>query len=188
MTTLGYALRRLGVSILLLLLLIFLTFALYKAIPANPAGFLVDMQKATPDQIAKAEAALHLHDPFFKQYGDYLWRLSTAISGSPTRTRISRPTARASARRSARPWCAPLLVTGALVIGGALLALLISIPLGAISRREATVGDRPDDPRGLADRDLHAPTRRRAAAAAVPRQPLGHRSGAWLLLVLRHRR
>ena len=55
MTTFGFALRRLGASILLLLLLSFLTFALYKAIPANPAGFLVDMQKATPDQIAKAE-------------------------------------------------------------------------------------------------------------------------------------
>ena len=75
MTTFGFALRRLGASIILLLLLSFLTFALYKAIPANPAGFLVDMQKATPDQIAKAEEALHLHDPFYKQYGDYLWRL-----------------------------------------------------------------------------------------------------------------
>src|SRR3954447_22377896 len=83
MTTVGYALRRLGVSLLLLLLLTFLTFALYKLIPANPAGFIVDMQKATPDQIAKAEAALHLHDPFFKQYGDYLWRLARGYLGTP---------------------------------------------------------------------------------------------------------
>ena len=108
MTTVGYALRRLGVSILLLLLLTFLTFSLYKAIPANPAGFLVDMQKATPDQIAKAEAALHLHDSFYKQYGDYLWRLR------PRRSRDRLPghdsDARrldASARRSARRWFAP---------------------------------------------------------------------------------
>ena len=133
MTTFGFALRRLGASIILLLVLSFLTFALYKAIPANPAGFLVDMQKATPDQIAKAEDALHLHDPFYKQYGDYLWRLlhgdlGVAYQGTsvtPDGDRVGNPVGSAVVRAAA--------VTGSLVLGGALLALLISIPLGAIA-------------------------------------------------------
>ena len=147
MTTLGYALRRLGVSILLLLLLTFLTFSLYKAIPANPAGFLVDMQKATPDQIAKAEAALHLHDSFFKQYGDYLWRLVHGDLGiayqntflTADGSRVGTPVGPAVVRAA--------LVTGALVIGGALVALLISIPLGAISAAK---------PRSATDRTILA--------------------------------
>ena len=147
MTTVGYALRRLGISILLLLLLSFLTFSLYKAIPANPAGFLVDMQKATPDQIAKAEAALDLHDSFFKQYGDYLWRLvhgdlGIAYQGTtltPDGSRVGTPVGPVVVRAA--------LVTGSLVIGGALLALLISIPLGAIAAAK---------PRSATDRSILA--------------------------------
>ena len=108
MTTVGYALRRLGASALLLLLLTLLTFTLYKAIPANPAGFLVDMRRRRPRQIAKAETALGVHDPFYKQYGDYLWRLvhgdlGIAYQGTTlTPRRLS-----ASASRSARRWFAP---------------------------------------------------------------------------------
>ena len=112
MTTLGYALRRLGASILLLLLLSFLTFALYKAIPANPAGFLVDMQKATPDQIAKAEARSISMTPFYKQYGDYLWRLVHGDLGIAYQGTSLTPDGSASARRSAPPSCAPLLSRG----------------------------------------------------------------------------
>ena len=146
------------------------------------------MQKATPDQIAKAEEALHLHDPFYKQYGDYLWRLvhgdlGIAYQGTivtPDGDRVGKPVGPAVVRAAA--------VTGSLVLGGALLALLISIPLGAIAAVEATLGHRPHDPRRVADRHLHPPARRRAAAAAVPRQPLGTRAGKRLLLVLRHRR
>ena len=73
---------------------------------------------------------------------------STAISGSPTRARSVTPDGSTRRqRRSARPWCAPLLVTGALVIGGALLALLISIPLGAIAAAK---------PRSATDRTILA--------------------------------
>ena len=187
MTTVGYALRRLGVSVLLLLLLTFLTFSLYKAIPANPAGFLVDMQKATPDQIAKAEAALHLHDPFYKQYGDYSGGWSTAISGS--RTRDDSDARRLTRRHAGRRGGGSRRTgdRGARDRRGAACSVDLDSPRRD-RRREATVGDRPNDPGGLAGRDLHASTRRRTAAAAVPRQPLGHRPRARLLPVLRHRR
>ncbi len=133
MTTAGYLLRRLGASALMLLLLVTLTFALYQLIPANPAGFLVDMQKATPEQVDKAETALGLHKPLYEQYGLYLWRalhgdLGIAYQSSSLTyngDRVGKAVAPAVVHAA--------LVTGSLVIGGALLALLISIPLGAIA-------------------------------------------------------
>ena len=147
MTTLGYALRRLGASIVLLLLLTLLTFTLYRAIPADPAGFLVDMQKASPDQIAKAEKALGVHTPLYEQYGRYLWRalhgdLGIAYQGTsltPDGGRVGKAVAPAVVRAA--------MVTGSLVLGGALLALLISIPLGAIAASR---------PRSMTDRTILA--------------------------------
>ena len=133
MTTLGYVVRRLAASVVMLFLLITLTFALYQAIPANPAGFLVDMQKAKPAAIAEAEEALGLHKPLYEQYGLYLWRLAhgdlgIAYQGSELTyqgDRIGKAVGPAVVRAA--------MVTGALVLGGAVLALLISIPLGAIA-------------------------------------------------------
>jgi peptide/nickel transport system permease protein len=132
-TTIGYALRRLGASIILLLLLTLLTFTLYRAIPANPAGFLVDMQKASDAEIAKAEDDLDLHRPLYEQYGSYIWRalhgdLGIAYQGisiTPDGERVGQPVGRTVVRAA--------MVTGALVVGGALFALLVSIPLGAIA-------------------------------------------------------
>jgi peptide/nickel transport system permease protein len=132
-TTVGYALRRLGASIVLLLLLTLLTFTLYRAIPANPAGFLVDIQHSNADQVAKAEDALDLHRPLYEQYGSYVWRalhgdLGIAYQGTsiaPDGSREGKPVGRAVVRAA--------MVTGSLVVGGALLALLLSIPLGAIA-------------------------------------------------------
>jgi peptide/nickel transport system permease protein len=132
-TTLGYVLRRLSASVVMLFLLVTLTFALYQAIPSNPAGFLVDMQKATPDQIDKAEEALGLHEPLYEQYGLYLWRalhgdLGIAYESSSLTyngDRVGKAVAPAVFRAA--------LVTGSLVVGGAVLALLLSIPLGAIA-------------------------------------------------------
>lgn len=145
MTTVGYALRRLGASIVLLLLLTLLTFTLYRAIPANPAGFLVDLQHSKPDQIAKAEKTLGVHQPLYEQYARYMWRalhgdLGIAYAGSQVDAngeRIGKPVGPAVVRAAA--------VTGSLVVGGALLALLISIPLGTIAAAR---------PRSLADRTI----------------------------------
>ncbi len=149
MTTTGYVLRRLGASVLLLLLLTLLTFTLYRAIPANPAGFLVDLSPGhvpPPAEIARAEKALGVDKPLWEQYGLYVWRaahgdLGIAYQGTRFVTlsneRTGQPVGRAVVRAA--------MVTGSLVLGGALFALLLSIPLGAIAASR---------PRSLTDRTI----------------------------------
>lgn len=134
MTTGGYLARRLGASALMLLLLVTLTFALYQAIPANPAGFLVDMQRAKPDQIAKAEKALGLDRPLVEQYGLYLWRLAHGDLGiAYQNSTVTYVTGEREGKAVGPAVVRAALVTGSLVAGGAILALLLSIPLGAVA-------------------------------------------------------
>jgi len=148
-TTVGYVLRRLAASALLLLLLTLLTFTLYRAIPANPAGFLVDLSPGhapSPEQIARAEKALGVDKPLWEQYGLYLWRavhgdLGLAYEGTTFVPLTNERTGQAVAPAVLHA----AMVTGSLVIGGALFALLLSIPLGAIAASR---------PRSLTDRTI----------------------------------
>jgi ABC-type dipeptide/oligopeptide/nickel transport system permease component len=63
----GYTARRLGIAVVLLWILSVITFAIYLKVPADPAGFLVDIQHASPEQIAKATeieiVSPHMLDP-----------------------------------------------------------------------------------------------------------------------------
>ena len=71
----GYTLRRLGVAVVLLWILSVITFAIYLKVPADPAGFLIDMQHASPQQIAQAHHLLGTDRPAIVQYGKYMDRL-----------------------------------------------------------------------------------------------------------------
>jgi peptide/nickel transport system permease protein len=127
---LGYVLRRLGVTVVLLFVLSVLTFAVYLKVPANPAGFLIDIQHSSPAQIAEAEHRLGTDRPAVVQYGKYMWRavhgdfgiswatISFAFGGQPTGVPVGQMI-----------WHSAL-VTGSLVIGGFVLLLLVAIPLG----------------------------------------------------------
>jgi peptide/nickel transport system permease protein len=132
-TTVGYVVRRLAASLVMLFLLITLTFALYQAIPANPAGFLVDMQRAKPADVAKAEEALGLHKPLYEQYGLYLWRMVHGDLGIAYQDSLINYQGDRVGKAVGPAVVRAAMVTGALVLGGAILALLISIPLGAIA-------------------------------------------------------
>jgi ABC-type dipeptide/oligopeptide/nickel transport system permease component len=55
-----FILVRVVIGFCLLLVLSTVTFAIYASIPVEPAGFLVDLQHATPAQIAAAHQALGL--------------------------------------------------------------------------------------------------------------------------------
>ena len=72
---LGYFVRRLAVAVVLLWILSVITFVIYLKVPADPAGFLVDMQHASPAQIAKAHHLLGTDKPAVVQYGHYIWRI-----------------------------------------------------------------------------------------------------------------
>ena len=64
-----FILVRVVIGFCLLLVLSTVTFAIYASIPVEPAGFLVDLQHATPAQIAAAHQALGLDHSIYYRYG-----------------------------------------------------------------------------------------------------------------------
>ncbi|HVN61013.1 MAG TPA: ABC transporter permease [Gaiellaceae bacterium] len=149
MITFGYALRRLGASVLMLLVLTLLTFALYRAIPANPAGFLVDLSPGhvpKPAEIARARKALGVDRPLWEQYGLYLWRVAHGDLGIAFEGTRAVPLSNERTGQAVGPAVVhAAMVTGSVVVGGALFALLLSVPLGAIAASR---------PRSLTDRTI----------------------------------
>lgn len=125
----GYFVRRLAVAIVLLGVLSVITFVIYLKVPADPAGFLVDMQHASPAQIAKAHHILGTNKSAVVQYGKYMWRLLHGDFGVswPTVTFINGVVQGAPVGRIA--WSASL-VTASFVLGGFVLLLLVAIPCG----------------------------------------------------------
>ena len=64
----GYILKRLGVAILTLLVIMTITFFLMNAVPGSP--FLTE--KATPEMIARANAKYGLDKPLYVQLFNYV--------------------------------------------------------------------------------------------------------------------
>src|SRR3954470_7482634 len=105
---LGYVLRRLAVTVVLLFLLSVLTFAVYLKVPENPAGFLVDVQHSSPQQIAEAEHRLGTDRPAVARYVKYMERalqgdfgiswatISFTFGGEPTGVPVGRMVWRAA--------------------------------------------------------------------------------------------
>jgi peptide/nickel transport system permease protein len=63
--------KRLGTSLLVLIGVSMLIFAIARIIPGDPARIALG-PNATADQIATLRAALHLDDPVWVQYGFFL--------------------------------------------------------------------------------------------------------------------
>lgn len=68
---LKYIIRRLSISILVLLGVVTITFAITRVIPSDPAAKWVG-PRATPEQVAQAVIELGLDKPLIVQYGVYL--------------------------------------------------------------------------------------------------------------------
>jgi peptide/nickel transport system permease protein len=138
----GFVLRRLAVAAVLLWLLSVITFVIFLKIPANPAGFLVDVQHSSPAQIAHARHLLGVDRPAIVQYTKYMsrlvhgdfglsWTTVGIFGGQLTGTPVG-PTV----------WRA-FLVTASLVLGGFVLLLLVAVPLGSfVATRPRSVADR----------------------------------------------
>ncbi len=67
----GFIVRRLAALVVLLLVVSFVTFALFQVGPADPAAAACG-QECTPERIAEARVALGMDKPFFVQYFTYL--------------------------------------------------------------------------------------------------------------------
>ncbi len=179
---LAYVLRRLAVAVVLLFVLSIVTFVMYFKIPQNPAGFVLDLQRATPEQIAQVDHELGIDRPVYVQYEKYVRR---ALHGDLGVSWASQSFFARAGLQGGVPvrdivWRGAR-VTGSLVVGGFLLLLALAIPLGTFVATRPARRRRPAGARSLARRDLDAPARRRAAAAALRRQPLAPRARLRLL-------
>ena len=130
---LRYLIRRVLWAGVLFLCITVVTYVIFFVIPANPAQ-LVAGRSATMEDVQRAEHFLGLDQPVYVQYGKFVkrlvWERSLGTSFA-TRQNVNDVVLRA----------AP--VTASLVLGGAVLWLLISVPIGILSALK---------PRSLLDR------------------------------------
>jgi len=68
-----FILRRLAVALPLLLIISFGVFALIHLAPGDPARALLGSRPSDPATLAAIREQYHLNDPFFVQYGIWLW-------------------------------------------------------------------------------------------------------------------
>jgi len=69
----NFILRRLAVALPLLLIISFGVFALIHLAPGDPARALLGSRPSDPATLAAIREQYHLNDPFFVQYGIWLW-------------------------------------------------------------------------------------------------------------------
>jgi peptide/nickel transport system permease protein len=129
---LAYVVRRILWAGVLGVAMTFVTFVIVFEIPSDPARFLVPNQNPSEHQLEAAREKLGVDDPFFVQYGRFLWRVAHLDLGiSYGSARIGAPVPVTTQLRHAVP------VTVSLLVGAAVLWLLIAIPLGLFSAAHA---------------------------------------------------
>src|SRR3954466_10250663 len=101
----------------------FLIYVIFFVIPADPAKQAAG-KLATAEQVERVSKYLHLDEPIWKQY--ILWLKQLVFEGSLGRSFVNQQDVTDIVRASAP-------VTISLVFGGAILWLLVSIPIGVLS-------------------------------------------------------
>jgi peptide/nickel transport system permease protein len=147
MDVLLFLARRLAIALCLLFLLLVITFVIFFKIPSQPAGFLVDMKIATPAQVKAARHTLGADRPVHVQFAKYVWRLAHGDFGRSWQTYYTFEGEVVPGVPVSYILRDAAGVTASLVLGGAALLLLLSIPLGAWSASR---------PRSLLDRTVAA--------------------------------
>ena len=130
---LQYLIRRLLWAIVLFIAVTLVTYVIFFITPADPAR-LAAGQGATPEDVERVAERLHLNEPLYEQYGRFLWELvghQSLGTSFVNREEVNDIVMRA----------AP--VTASLVFGGAIMWLMLSLPIGIISALK---------PRSLIDR------------------------------------
>jgi len=118
-----YLVRRVLWAAVLLLATTAFTYVIFFVVPVDPARLSCG-QRASPDCVARARVFLGLDDPVPVQYARFLKRLV-----------VDRSLGRSFANRQSVDQVvgAAAPVTASLVVGGAILWLLVSIPVGVLS-------------------------------------------------------
>jgi peptide/nickel transport system permease protein len=141
---LAFLLRRAFAGLLTVLAIITLSFVGFWAIPSEPAEFIYpSAQHLSNEQIRVGDHLLGVDRPKIVQYVDYLRHLAQGDFGG----QWSGATVTANQKLIEQP-IKPMLfsalgVTLSIAIGGAVVVLLLAIPLGAIAgRRIGSLADR----------------------------------------------
>jgi peptide/nickel transport system permease protein len=138
---------RLVIAAALLFVLSTITFAVYATIAAEPAGFLVDLQHTTPAQIAAAHHAMGLDHSIYYRYGAYLWHVLHGDFGIAWSTLNVGYDGQIHGAPVGHLVWQSAGVTGSILVGGAILLMLIAVPLALVSARL---------PRSIVDRTVVA--------------------------------
>ncbi|MDO4396026.1 MAG: ABC transporter permease [Clostridia bacterium] len=117
-----YIIKRILVSIPLIIVTILIVFLLLQVVPGNPIAVMMG-EKANPEVIAKVTEEMGLNDPLPKRFFDYLVNLVHGDLGSSYK--LNRPIAGLIA--DAFPNTLKLAITSAIV------AWIIGIPAGIVS-------------------------------------------------------
>ena len=117
-----YIVKRILISIPLIIVTIFIVFILLQVVPGNPIAVMMG-EKANPDVIAKVTEEMGLNDPLLQRFGNYIWNVLHGDLGSSYK--LNRPIAGLIADAFPN--------TLKLAISSALVAWIIGIPAGIVS-------------------------------------------------------
>jgi peptide/nickel transport system permease protein len=123
-----YFIRRTLLALVSIFAVTLITYVAFFQIPADPARFLVPNQAPTEQQLREAREKLGVDDPFWVQYGRFMWHAAQLDFGDSW---ASIGVRRRESVRDQLTAAAP--VTFSLMIGAALLWLAIAIPFGVLS-------------------------------------------------------
>ena len=108
---------------MLFIVITMVSYVIFFIIPVNPAA-LACGQRATADCIENAKKNLKLDAPIYEQYGNFLWQL--VGHQNLGKSYFNRQSVNETVMNAAP-------VTASLVIGGAILWMLIALPIGILS-------------------------------------------------------
>jgi peptide/nickel transport system permease protein len=138
-----FVLVRIVTGVALLFVLSVITFLLYATIPVEPAGFLVDLQHAKPEQIKAAHDALGLNHGLVHRYVSYLGGVVRGDFGTAWSTLAVGYDGRIHGEPVRQMVADAAGETGSVILGGAFVLVLLAVPLALVSaRRPRTVLDR----------------------------------------------
>jgi peptide/nickel transport system permease protein len=130
----AYMARRLVAGLFTLFTVVALTFAIYWALPTQPANFVYpDAPSLSDQQIAHANHLLGLDRPKVVQYFDYLSHLLRGDLGHQWAGTKLIGTSELSQRPIGTVLYPDLRITLSIIIGGSLLVLLLAIPFGTFA-------------------------------------------------------
>jgi peptide/nickel transport system permease protein len=134
----AYFVRRLVSALILVFALTFVTFVIFTIIPTQPGCQVVNCQPprpSPPEVVAAAEHKLGVDRPIVVQYGDFVWTLLRhgTLGNAYRGFSVDKTLGQA------------IPATASIILGGAVVLLLLAIPLAFLSARR---------PRSLLDRGI----------------------------------